>query len=66
MALIDYAMPCMMTERALRKLHDAMLLRDYDTALEQAKIALVEIRMTHNAILHEKEQAELREASNVR
>jgi hypothetical protein len=53
--LVDYAMPCMNAERALKKLHDAMLDRDYDEALEQAKIALVECRLAYTSILHEKD-----------
>ena len=32
--IIDYAMPCMKAEKALiRKLHEAMLARDYNEAL---------------------------------
>lgn len=54
--LIDYAHPAMMAEKAMRDLHEAMLLRKYDEALEFARIAQVEIKMTYNAILHEKEQ----------
>lgn len=53
--LIDYAMPCMKAERALKKLHDAMLLKDYDAALEAGLDAIVEVKMTYNAVLHEKE-----------
>ena len=53
---VDYAYPCMMAEAALKKLHDAMLDRDYDTALEQALIAITETRLTLNAIRHEKEK----------
>lgn len=60
MELVDYAMPCMMAEKALKKLHEAMLARDYDAALEQANIAIVEARLTYNAIRHEKEQNERR------
>lgn len=58
--LVDYAMPCMMTEKAMKELHSAMLARDYDKALECAKVAIVEAKLTYNAILHEKEQNERR------
>lgn len=54
--LIDYAYPCMMAENALKKLHDAMLLKKYDEALEAAIDAMVEIRMTMHSIRHMKEQ----------
>lgn len=58
--LVDYAMPCMMVEKAMKELHNAMLERDYDKALEHAKFAIVEAKMTYNAVLHEKEQNERR------
>jgi len=54
--LVDYAHPCMMAERAMKDLHEAMLLRQYDAALEHGMNALVEIRLTLAAIRHEKEQ----------
>jgi hypothetical protein len=54
--LIDYAMPCMKAESALKRLHDAMLNKKYDDALEEALDALVEVKMTYNAVLHAKEQ----------
>lgn len=53
--LIDYAMPCMKAERALKRLHDAMLRKDYDAALEAGLDAIVEVKMTYNAVLHTKE-----------
>ena len=56
--IIDYAMPCMKAERALKKMHDAMLERNYDEALTQATNAIVEARLARTAILHEKEQHE--------
>ena len=58
--IIDYAMPTMKAERALKDMHNAMLERDYDKALEHAKVAIVEAKMTYNSILHEKEQNERR------
>ena len=53
--LIDYAMPCMKAEKALKRLHDAMLRKDYDAALEAGRDAIVEVKMTYNAVLHTKE-----------
>ncbi len=43
--IIDYAYPCMMAERALKKAHDAMLKNDYDGAVEQALIAIAEVKL---------------------
>ena len=53
--LIDYALPCMNAERALKRLHDAVLRKDYDEALEAGLDAIVEAKMTYNAVLHMKE-----------
>lgn len=57
-ALVDYAYPCMMAEKALRQLHDAMLRKDYEDAYEQGLIALAEAKLILNAIRHtqQKEQ----------
>ena len=54
--LVDYAAPCMKAERALKDLHDAMLMRDYEQAIEAALQALVETKLTLNAIKHERER----------
>lgn len=53
--LIDYARPCMMAEKAMKKLHEAMLMKQYDEALQHAEEALVEMRLTMAAIRHEKD-----------
>jgi hypothetical protein len=45
----------MMAEKALKELHNAMLERDYDTALERALEAMVEVKLTYNSIKHIKE-----------
>lgn len=58
MEIVDYARPCMMAEKALKDLHNAMLERDYNAALEHGMKALVEVRMTLAAVRHEKEQQE--------
>jgi hypothetical protein len=54
--LIDYAAPCLKAERALKDLHEAMLLRDYEQAIHFALQALVETKLTLNAIKHEQEK----------
>lgn len=56
--VVDYAYPCMMAEKALRQLHDAMLRKDYEDAFEQGLAALAETKLILNAIRHtqEKEQ----------
>ena len=54
--VVDYAAPCMKAERALKDLHDAMLERKYDRAIEAALQALVETKLTLNAIKHEQEK----------
>ena len=55
-SVVDYAHPCMMAERALKNLHNAMLERNYEQALEQALVAITETKLTLNAIRHEKEK----------
>jgi hypothetical protein len=54
--VIDYAAPCMNAERALKDLHNAMLERNYEQAIEAALQALVETKLTLNAIRHEQEK----------
>jgi len=53
--LIDYAHPLMMAERALKKAHDYLLDCDYDLAMDQLKLAIVEARRASIATLHIKE-----------
>lgn len=55
MAIVDYAYPCMMAEKALKELHQAMLQNDMDTALEHALTAMAEAKLTYNAIRDMKE-----------
>jgi len=54
--VVDYAAPCMKVERALKDLHEAMLMRNYPQAIEAALQALVETKLTLNAIKHEQER----------
>jgi hypothetical protein len=51
-ALIDYAHPTMMAEKALKELHNAMLRREFGAAIEHGMTALVEVKMAINAIKH--------------
>lgn len=54
--LIDYALPCMKAERALKDLHEAMLMHKYDEAIQFALQALAETKLTLNAIKYEQEK----------
>lgn len=53
--VVDYAYPCMMAEKALKELHQAMLQGDTDAALEHALTAMAEAKLTYNAIRATKE-----------
>lgn len=55
MGIVDYAYPCMMAEKALKELHQAMLSGDVDAALEYALVAMAEAKLTYNAIRATKE-----------
>jgi hypothetical protein len=48
--LVDYAYPCMMAEKALKRLHDAMLRGDHEAAIEAGLEALAETKLTVNAV----------------
>lgn len=54
--MIDYAHPCMMAEKALKELHNAMLEQDYAKAMKAGMDAMVEVRMTMNAVNHMKDK----------
>jgi len=56
--LIDYAHPLMMAEKALKKAHDYLLEQDYDLALDQLKLAIVETRAASMATIHIQEKAD--------
>lgn len=43
--IVDYAMPCMNAERALKRTHDAALERDLDKAISEAIRAVAECRL---------------------
>jgi len=57
--VIDYAMPTMMAERALKELHTAALNREFDKAIEFALEAAVQCRMA-NAALRQMQKEERR------
>lgn len=57
-AIVDYAYPCMMAEKGLRKVHDAMLNNDFETAIEAAIQALVDTKLMVNAIKDMKDMQE--------
>jgi hypothetical protein len=48
--VVDYAYPCMMAERALKNLHNAMLENNYEAAMDYALQAIADCRMTYQAI----------------
>ncbi len=48
--MIDYARPTMMAEKALKDLHNAMLDKRYEEAIEQAFQAIAETRQAIAAI----------------
>ena len=54
--LIDYAAPMMATETAIKKAHDYLLEGDFVLAMDQLTLAMVEVKMTRNAVQHMKEQ----------
>jgi hypothetical protein len=48
--IIDYAYPNMMAERHLKAAHDAMLLKDYDAAIDHAQAAINQAEIMVDAI----------------
>ncbi len=49
-ALVDYAYPCMMAEKALKDLHALMLEGKYDEAVTAGIEALTDVRLTIQAV----------------
>ena len=60
-AVVDYAYPCMMAERALKQLHEFMLEGKYDQAVDAANVALTETRLTLTAVRAMREARDARE-----
>lgn len=52
---IDFAYTYLEAKKAMNAMHDCMVEKQYDEALEHAISAITELKMTYNAILHEKE-----------
>lgn len=52
--MIDYALPTMLAEKALKEMHDAMLMKNYGLASELVKTAAGHLMDVHLAIHHEK------------
>ena len=56
--IIDYALPCMNAEKALKDVHNAFLEQNLDLALTRAMDALINVRLMYAALRHTKEQRE--------
>jgi hypothetical protein len=54
--IIDYAMPCMMAERSLKKAHDFVLEKKFDEAITAATQAAAESRLLVVALKEMKER----------
>lgn len=52
---IDFAKPYMDAKNALANMHEAMVNRDYDYALQSALDVIADVRIAIAAIRHEKE-----------
>jgi len=50
----DYAYPCMQAENALKKVHQNMLDKNYDDALNECFTAITNIAKIMEAIKHER------------
>ena len=55
MAIVDYAYPCMMAEKALKDAHNAVLEHDLDKAMEHTTEAMVQTRLMLVSLKHMKE-----------
>ena len=56
MEIVDYAMPCMMAEKALKQAHEAVLENDFDVAIEKTLQAIVEARLMMHSLQVMKEK----------
>jgi hypothetical protein len=54
--IIDYALPCMSAEKALKDVHNAFLEQDLDKALTRAMDAIIDVRLMYAALRHAKEK----------
>lgn len=48
--VVDYAYPAMMAERALKRVHDAALEKDFELAMDEAVNAMAQMRKLHTAL----------------
>ena len=55
--IVDYALPCMKAEQALKDAHNAVLEKNLDEAIEQTMEALVHTRLMLVSLKHMKESA---------
>ena len=60
--LIDYARPCMLAEKALKDVHESMLRRDHEEALEKAGDCIAHVEAVLFAITHMRAQEHARQA----
>lgn len=51
--IVDYAMPTMLAEKALKQLHEAMLMKNYNEAAKHCKDALGHVADIQHAIIAE-------------
>ena len=56
--IIDYALPCINAEKALKDVHNAFLEQNLDLALTRTMDALINVRLMYAALRHTKEQRE--------
>jgi len=54
--IIDYALPCMNAEKALKDAHNAFLEQDLDKALTRTMDAIIDVRLMYAALRHAKEK----------
>ena len=48
--IVDYAYPAMMAERALKRLHEAALNKDYEAAMDEVVKAIEQMQYLHTAL----------------
>ena len=53
--IIDYALPCMKAEQALKDAHNAFIENKLDLALTRTMDAIIDVRLMYAALRHAKE-----------
>jgi hypothetical protein len=48
--IVDYALPCMMAEKALKDCHNAVLEQDLDRAMTKAMESVVQSRVLYTSL----------------